>query len=77
MWDFGPRRSDHGRHPREAANDVIDELRGLGLQDEGAIQITGVPTWISRHALQAEQDAPGGIGHRGLGGSDPEGLRGQ
>ena len=31
--------------------------------------------WISRHALQAEQDAPGGIGHRGLGGSDPEGLR--
>lgn len=45
--------------PREAANDVIDELRGLGLQDEGAIQITGVPTWISRHALQAEQDAPG------------------
>ncbi len=45
--------------PREAANDVIDELRGLGLQDEGAIQITGVPTWISRHALQAEQDTPG------------------
>lgn len=45
--------------PREAANDVIDELRRLGLQDEGAIQITGVPTWISRHALQAEQDAPG------------------
>lgn len=45
--------------PREAANDVIDELRALGLPDDGAIQIVGVPTWISRHALAAEADAPG------------------
>ncbi len=45
--------------PREAANEVIDDLRALGLQEEGAIQIVGVPTWISRHALQAETDAPG------------------
>jgi len=45
--------------PREAANDVIDALRELGLQDEGAIQIMGVPTWISRHALKTEIDAPG------------------
>jgi uncharacterized hydrophobic protein (TIGR00271 family) len=45
--------------PREAANEVIDDLRALGLQEEGAIQIVGVPTWISRHALQAEVDAPG------------------
>ncbi|HQR79702.1 MAG TPA: DUF389 domain-containing protein, partial [Actinomycetota bacterium] len=45
--------------PREAANEVIDELRGLGLPDDGAIQITGVPTWISRNALAAEADAPG------------------
>jgi uncharacterized hydrophobic protein (TIGR00271 family) len=45
--------------PREAANGVIDALRALGLQEEGAIQIVGVPTWISRHALRAETDAPG------------------
>lgn len=45
--------------PREAANDVIDRLRALGLQEEGAIQMAPVPTWISRHALQAEEDAPG------------------
>jgi len=45
--------------PREAANDVIDELRALGLQDEGAIQVVPVPTWISRNALRAEADAPG------------------
>jgi uncharacterized hydrophobic protein (TIGR00271 family) len=45
--------------PREAANGVIDELRALGLQDEGAIQVVPVPTWISRNALRAETDAPG------------------
>jgi len=45
--------------PREAANDVIDELRSIGLPERGAIQIVGVPTWISRNALQAELDAPG------------------
>ncbi|MEZ5185080.1 MAG: DUF389 domain-containing protein [Candidatus Nanopelagicales bacterium] len=45
--------------PREAANEVIDELRSLGIQEEGAIQIDGVTTWISRNALQAEEDAPG------------------
>ena len=45
--------------PREAANDVIDELRALGLQEEGAIQVVPVPTWISRNALRAEADAPG------------------
>lgn len=45
--------------PREAANEVIDELRALGLPEDGAIQIVGVPTWISRNALAAEADAPG------------------
>jgi uncharacterized hydrophobic protein (TIGR00271 family) len=45
--------------PREAANEVIDALRAVGIQDEGAIQIDAVPTWISRHGLQAEVDAPG------------------
>lgn len=45
--------------PREAANQIIDELRTVGIQHEGAIQIDPVPTWISRHGLQAEADAPG------------------
>lgn len=42
--------------PREAANGIIDELRALGIQDEGAIQIDQVPTWISRAGLRAEED---------------------
>jgi uncharacterized hydrophobic protein (TIGR00271 family) len=45
--------------PREAANEVIDALRAIGLQEEGAIQMAPVPTWISRNALRAEKDAPG------------------
>jgi len=45
--------------PREAANKILDELRALGIQDEGAIQIDQVPTWISRAGLRAEKDVPG------------------
>lgn len=45
--------------PREAANAIIDGLRALGIQREGAIQITEVPTWISAPALRAEEAAPG------------------
>lgn len=43
--------------PREGANDVLNALRALGIPETGAIQIDHVPTWISRHALEAEQKA--------------------
>ncbi len=44
---------------REAANEVIDQLRATGVQREGVIQIEPVRTWISREGLLAEQRAPG------------------
>ena len=40
---------------REAANDVIDRLRALGVHREGTIHIQTVPTWISRAGFAAEQ----------------------
>lgn len=45
--------------PREAANEVVDALIGLGVQEEGSIQLLTVGTWISRAGLAAEYRAPG------------------
>ena len=45
--------------PRESANDLIEELTALGVQREGTIQVTPVPTWISETGLEAEDVAPG------------------
>lgn len=45
--------------PREAANALIDELAGLGVQREGLIEINDVETWVSAPALRAEIDEPG------------------
>ncbi|GAB3442683.1 DUF389 domain-containing protein [Phycicoccus ginsengisoli] len=44
---------------REAANDIVDRLRALGVQDEGTIHIEPVTSWLSRTGLEAEQRAPG------------------
>ncbi|HQR27828.1 MAG TPA: DUF389 domain-containing protein [Nocardioides sp.] len=44
---------------REATNDVVDALRRLGVPDHGTVHIAAVPTWLSREALTAEQEAPG------------------
>lgn len=45
--------------PRESANEVVEALRALGIDDEGTIAINDTPTWISRPAFQAQQEAPG------------------
>ena len=45
--------------PRETANLIIEELTEIGVQHEGTIQVTPVPTWISESALNAEDVAPG------------------
>ena len=45
--------------PREAANDLIDRLVGLGVAEEGAIVVLPSPTWVSKPALAAEEAAPG------------------
>jgi uncharacterized hydrophobic protein (TIGR00271 family) len=44
---------------REGANEVIDQLRELGVHHDGTIHVEPVETWISRAGLQAEQRAPG------------------
>ncbi len=44
---------------REAANDVIDGLRELGVHREGTVHIEPVPTWLSQAGYQAERNTPG------------------
>lgn len=44
---------------REAANDVIDQLRSVGVHRDGSIHIEPVRTWISRAGFEAELRTPG------------------
>ena len=44
---------------REAANDIVDQLRKLGLHREGSIHIEPVRTWLSQQGLDAERRTPG------------------
>lgn len=44
---------------REAANDVIDALRELGVHRSGTIQLEPVHNWISGSGFAAERTAPG------------------
>ncbi|MET7770352.1 DUF389 domain-containing protein [Nocardia sp. NPDC005366] len=44
---------------REAANDVIDRLRALGVHREGTVEIDTVRTWLSRSGFEAEVRTPG------------------
>jgi uncharacterized hydrophobic protein (TIGR00271 family) len=45
--------------PRESANQVINQLIAMGVQDEGTIKVLPVPTWISHRGLKAAKQAPG------------------
>ncbi|MEU8895342.1 DUF389 domain-containing protein [Nocardia sp. NPDC048505] len=44
---------------REAANDVINRLRELGVHREGTIEVDEVRTWLSRSGFDAEVRTPG------------------
>ena len=44
---------------REAANDVLDGLSGLGLRERGAITLQEIDTALSAAADRAEERAPG------------------
>lgn len=44
---------------REAANDVIDQLRELKLHDVGSIHVEPVHAWMSKQGLSADQRTPG------------------
>ncbi|SIS14321.1 DUF389 domain-containing protein [Williamsia sterculiae] len=44
---------------REGADAVIDRLRDWGIQHEGSIHVTTIPTWISSRGFQADERTPG------------------
>lgn len=44
---------------REAADDVVERLLALDVQQVGTIQLTPVDTWVSRAGWEAERLAPG------------------
>jgi uncharacterized hydrophobic protein (TIGR00271 family) len=44
---------------REAANDIVTQLRDLGVHREGTIEIQPVTTWLSGRGFDAECKAPG------------------
>ncbi|WP_432587116.1 DUF389 domain-containing protein [Streptomyces sp. HD1123-B1] len=44
---------------REAADPLIDELRGLGLDEDGAITAENIDLSLSKRADAAEEEAPG------------------
>jgi uncharacterized hydrophobic protein (TIGR00271 family) len=44
---------------REAANDVVDALRELGIHREGSLRIEPVSTWLSKDGYEAERRTPG------------------
>ena len=44
---------------REAVNDVIEQLRSIGLHDKGSIHIEHVQTWLSRAGFESERRTPG------------------
>ena len=45
--------------PREAANEIVDRLRELGVHREGSIHLEPVRTWISLSGFDAERRTPG------------------
>ena len=44
---------------REAANEIIDQLRDLGLHQTGTIHVEPVRAWISQAGFDAEHRTPG------------------
>lgn len=44
---------------REAANEVVDQLRALGVQHVGSMHLEPVRTWMSQAGFDAERRTPG------------------
>ena len=44
---------------REAANDIVDQLRALGVHREGSVHLEPVHAWLSRRGYDAQRLAPG------------------
>lgn len=44
---------------REAANDIVGQLREIGVHREGSVHVEPVRSWLSQHGLDAERRTPG------------------
>jgi hypothetical protein len=44
---------------RESANDVVNDLKALGLKERGAITLEALDTVLSTRAYRAEEEAVG------------------
>jgi uncharacterized hydrophobic protein (TIGR00271 family) len=44
---------------REAADELLSELSGLGLEEDGSVAVEDIAMTLSKRADQAEKDAPG------------------
>ncbi|MET8678788.1 DUF389 domain-containing protein [Streptomyces sp. NPDC004647] len=44
---------------REAADELLSELRGLGLEEDGSVAVEDIAMTLSKRADQAEKEAPG------------------
>jgi uncharacterized hydrophobic protein (TIGR00271 family) len=44
---------------REGANEIVDQLRAIGVQQEGTVHIDPVNSWLSQSGFQAEVRTPG------------------
>jgi len=44
---------------REAADSVVEQLKKLGIDEAGSIQVEPVHTWLSKSAIEAQRVAPG------------------
>jgi uncharacterized hydrophobic protein (TIGR00271 family) len=44
---------------REGVNEIVDELRAMGIHKFGSVQIGRVPTWLSQKGFEAERVTPG------------------
>lgn len=49
----------HADVAREAANDLVDRLREIGVHQEGTIHVEPVRAWLSQQGYDAERIAPG------------------
>ena len=44
---------------REGVNELVEQLRSLGVHQQGTIHVEAIPTWLSQAGFDAEVKTPG------------------
>jgi hypothetical protein len=44
---------------REGVNELVEQLRSLGVHQQGTIHVEAIPTWLSQSGFEAELETPG------------------